>query len=256
MNLRTSKRTGRNRSADCLVRVFRLLMYRRTTLSALLTLALTTAIPVIAQSSNGLDFALFQIIGQRNIFDPNRVPHRRSSGPVAHVVDSFSFVGTLSYAKGNFAFFDGTSEDFRKVLERDGQIADFKVTTINPKSVTLLSGTNETILPLGTQMYRDEDGHWKISAESASYASAGTASGFDHSSFNRRRSGSLPTEPATGTENVSMDDSNSSPRNNAPETGTEVRAAAAPSPAPGGNDALNRLMQRRAQEEQQLGQGQ
>ena len=120
--------------------------------------------PVECCSTNGTDFASFQIIGQRNIFDPNRVPHRRSSSSAARVVDSFSFVGTMSYAKGNFAFFDGTSPDFRKVLELEGSIADFKVTAITPKSVTLVSGTNETVLPLGTQMRRDDDGHWVVSS--------------------------------------------------------------------------------------------
>ena len=60
------------------------------------------------------DFTPFQIIGQRNIFDPNRVPHVRSgySRSAPRIVDSFSFVGTMSYAKGTFAFFDGTSPDF------------------------------------------------------------------------------------------------------------------------------------------------
>ena len=127
-------------------------------------------------SANGTDFASFQIIGQRNIFDPNRVPHRRSSSSAARVVDSFSFVGTMSYAKGNFAFFDGTSPDFRKVLELEGSIADFKVIAITPKSVTMVSGTNETVLPLGTQMRRDDNGHWVVSSETASYASTGSSS--------------------------------------------------------------------------------
>src|SRR3974390_2996467 len=196
MKLKMPERISWNRSADTLVRGLRRLMCRRPTLPVLLALSFTAGISIGAQPSNGLDFASFQLIGQRNIFDPNRVPHRRSSGPVAHVVDSFSFVGTLSYAKGNFAFFDGTSTDFRKVLEQNGRIADFKVTAINPKSVTLLSGTNEVVLPLGTQMYRDDDGHWTISAESASYASAGAPSGSDRRSSNRRRPGSFLSDSA------------------------------------------------------------
>lgn len=217
---------------------------------------LAVLISAVAQSSNTLDFASFQIIGQRNIFDPNRVPHRRSSGPAAHVVDSFSFVGTMSYTKGNFAFFDGTSPDFRKVLELDGNIADFKVTAINPKSVKLLSGTNETVLPLGTQMYRDEDGHWVVSTETASYASAGGSPATERRSFNRRRSGSFTTSSAVMVDNSQTDNSNVSIPGATPDTGTETTAPAAPPAAAGGNDALSRLMQRRAQEEQQLGQGQ
>jgi hypothetical protein len=218
-------------------------------------LLLAAMISVAAQSSNGLDFASFQIIGQRNIFDPNRVPHRRSSGPAAHVVDSFSFVGTMSYAKGNFAFFDGTSPDFRKVLELNGNIADFKVTAINPRSVTLLSGTNQMLLPLGTQMYRDDDGHWAVSTETASYASSGGSSGANRHSLTRRRAGGFPAGITAATDNLPTDDANASSPNGVPDAGTELSAPVTP-PAAGGSDALTRLMQRRAQEEQQLGQGQ
>jgi hypothetical protein len=212
---------------------------------------LMTLLSAAAQSSNGLDYASFQIIGQRDIFDPNRVPHRRSTGPATHVVDSFSFVGTMSYAKGNFAFFDGTSPDFRKVLEREGSIADFKVTAINPRSVTLLSGTNQTVLPLGTQMYRDDNGHWTVSAESASYASVGGSSGSDRRSLNRRRNLNFTTSSVTR-----MDSSSAPPPSGTPDTGTTMSAPVATPAATSGNDALSRLMQRRAQEEQQLGQGQ
>jgi hypothetical protein len=215
-------------------------------------LLLAAVISAAAQSSNGLDFASFQIIGQRNIFDPNRVPHRRSSSPVAHVVDSFSFVGTMSYAKGNFAFFDGSSADFRKVLELDGSIADFKVTGINPRSVTLLSGTNETVLPLGRQMYRDDNGHWTVSAEPASYASAGGSSGSDRRSVNRPQIGGSPRGSAITTDNLPTDDSYTPPPNGAPDMATPE----SPPVAASGNDALSRLMQRRAEEEQRLGQRQ
>ena len=217
---------------------------------------LLTALDSAAQSTNGLDFTSFQIIGQRNIFDPNRVPHRRSTASSAHVVDSFSFVGTMSYAKGTFAFFDGTSPDFRKVLERDGTIADFKITAINPKSVTLLAGTNETVLPLGTRMSRDDNGHWAVSAESASYASAAGSSGSNRRPLNRQRFHSVPAGSAAATDELQTDGSTTSRPAGATDMGTDVGAPTAPPVAGGANDALTRLMQRRAQEEQQLGQGQ
>ncbi|MGA3284979.1 MAG: hypothetical protein ABSD57_11045, partial [Verrucomicrobiota bacterium] len=99
-------------------------------------LLLAAAFSAAAQPTNATDFAAFQIVAQRNIFDPNRVPHSRSNSThaAARVVDSFSFLGTMSYEKGNFAFFDGNSPDFRKVLELDGDIAGFKLTTLAPKS--------------------------------------------------------------------------------------------------------------------------
>jgi len=223
-----------------------------------MALWLAAAIPATGQTTSGTDFTSFQIIGQRNIFDPNRVPHRRSASSAARVVDSFSFVGTMSYAKGTFAFFDGTSPDFRKVLERGGGIADFKVTAINPKSVTLVAGTNETVLPLGTQMRRDDDGHWVVSTESASYASTGNAvtPGSGQRSSGRVRYGSFPAGTTITTDNVPPDGTNLPSPNGATDTRTDMNASdAAPLPG-GGNDALTRLMRQRAQEEQQLGSGQ
>jgi hypothetical protein len=207
-----------------------------------------------AQSAGGTDFTPFQIIGQRNIFDPNRVPHVRSgarSNP--RIVDSFSFVGTMSYAKGTFAFFDGTSPDFRKVLELDGGIAGFKVAAITPKSVTLQSGTNETIMPLGTQMRRDDDGHWVVSTDTASYAGLNNASGSDRRSSNRRHFGGSPDFSAVATDNSQSGNSNAAAPGGVTGTGTDVSVPNLPGGA--ANDALTRLMRQRAQEEQQLGQG-
>jgi hypothetical protein len=226
--------------------------------AAVVALLLATVLPAAAQSTNGLDFASFQIIRQRNIFDPSRVPHRRSSSSAARVVDSFSFVGTMSYAKGNFAFFDGTSPDFRKVLELEGSIADFKVIAITPKSVTMVSGTNETVLPLGTQMRRDDNGHWVVSTETASYASTGSssASGSRRRSTGHVRYGSFPTGSAVTTDIVQPDGSNPPPPDGAADTGTDVNAPDAALPPGGANDALTRLMRQRAQEQQQLGSGQ
>jgi len=217
---------------------------------------LLTALVSAAQSTNGLDFTFFQIIGQRNIFDPNRVPHRRATASSARVVDSFSFVGTMSYAKGTFAFFDGTSRDFRKVLERDGTIADFKITAINPRSVTLLAGTNETVLPLGTRMYRDDNGQWVVSAESASYASTAGSSAANRRSLNHQRFHDVPAGSAAATDDLQTEGSSTSAPAGVTEMGTDVGARPAPPVSGGANDALTRLMQRRAQEEQQLGQGQ
>ena len=195
-----------------------------------------------APSAGGTDFTPYQLIGQRNIFDPNRVPHVRSgySRSAPRIVDSFSFVGTMSYSKGTFAFFDGTSPDFRKVLELDSSIADFKVAAITPKSVTLLSGTNESILPLGTQMRRDDDGHWVVSTDTASYAGM---------------SNSFTSGPDRHSQS-SSDNSNATVPDGATDAGTNMGAPDTSNlPGGGANDALARLIRQRAQEEQQLGQG-
>jgi len=200
---------------------------------------LAAVFPAAAQPTNGTDFASFQIIAQRNIFDPNRVPRTHyASASTARAADSFSFAGTMSYARGNFAFFDGTSPDLRKVLELNGDIAGFKLTALTPKSATLSSGTNEMVLPVGTQVRRDDDGHWKVTTEPIAYGSAGQ---------HRGRSATA----ATTANNPSADNANPT------DSGTDTHPPETAAPAGGGaNDALTRLMQQRAQEEQQLGAGQ
>lgn len=229
---------------------------RRTWLSALLANALLAVVfSATAQFTNGTDLASFQLIGQRNIFDPNRVPHTRSAHAAPRIVDSFSFVGTMNYAKGNFAFFDGTSPDFRKVLELNGDIAGFKVIALAPKSVTLLSGTNETVLPIGAQMRHDDDGNWVVSTELASYSGAGNSYASGSGRHRRHQDdsgrGNLSTASTTTVDNSQAGDTNTT------DSGTNISAPDASAlPGGGANDALTRLMQQRAREEQQLGQGQ
>src|ERR1041385_6179537 len=70
-----------------------------------------------AQSSNSpsrLHFSSFRIITERNIFNPRRsaryVPTERTRRPSTRT-DSFALVGTMSYEKGFFAFFDGSSSE-------------------------------------------------------------------------------------------------------------------------------------------------
>jgi len=40
----------------------------------------------------------------------------------------------LSYEKGLFAFFDGSSPDYRKVLKEEDTIAVFKIAEIQPST--------------------------------------------------------------------------------------------------------------------------
>ena len=103
-----------------------------------------------AQTTNApaqLSFDAFRMISDRNIFNPNRVGRgaprttRRDTTPAAHV-EFFSLVGIMSYEKGLFAFFEGTSADFKKVLQADAVIGQYKVASVVPDAVRLTSGTN------------------------------------------------------------------------------------------------------------------
>ena len=115
------------------------------------------------------DYSAFRIISQQNIFNQYRVAHHHDKGQTvsttpARVGDAFSLVGTMSYAKGDFAFFNGTNPEFRKIVRPEGAIADYKVTEITPQSVTLESDGKKIELKVGAQMRRDEQGAWKSTA--------------------------------------------------------------------------------------------
>ena len=76
-----------------------------------------------------------------------------------------TLVGTMTYEKGTFAFFDGTSSDYKKALKLTDTIAGYKVTTIAPNGVKLASGTNEVELSVGAQLRREEDGPWLLAGQ-------------------------------------------------------------------------------------------
>ncbi len=127
-----------------------------------------------AARPNPVSFDSFKLIIDRNIFDPNRT-RRGSFGPVrkAAVVDSFSLVGTLSYGKGTFAFFDGSSSAYRKALKTSDTIAGYKLTEITDRRVKLAGKTNTVEMSVGTQLRREEEGEWTFVAQAGSYGNGG-----------------------------------------------------------------------------------
>jgi hypothetical protein len=123
-------------------------------------------------AASPFDYSAFRLITERNIFDPNRSPRAARPATQIRTVDSFSFVGTMSYEKGIFAFFDGTSSAYKKAVKPDDTIAGYKVVGISPDSVKLMHNTNVVELAVGTQMRRRDDGSWERSAASESSAAA------------------------------------------------------------------------------------
>jgi hypothetical protein len=123
---------------------------------------------------SSLDYAAFRIVAERNIFDPNRSPRNgpRPSGAPPKTNDSFTLVGTMSYEKGDFAFFDGTSTDYKKAVKTNDTIAGYKVAAIATDSVKLAQNTNVLELAVGAQLRRQDDGTWVRSTTSESYAAA------------------------------------------------------------------------------------
>jgi hypothetical protein len=126
----------------------------------------------------GKEYTSYNLISERNIFNSarmSRAARARGEEQKPNRVDSLTFVGVISYEKGPFAFFDGSSADYRKVLAPGKAIAGYKVVEVNPDNVKLESGTNTVTLNIGMQLRREDDGDWQVSGNSPA-ASASTVS--------------------------------------------------------------------------------
>lgn len=124
-------------------------------------------------SSNGLDFNSFKIVSERNIFNPNRFPSRGSRTQTRAVkVDSFTLLGTMSYEKGRFAFFDGSSYEYHKTLKPADTIAGYRIAEVGSYGVKLLAASNQVInLSIGMQMRRMDGGPWGLLSHAEPIAS-------------------------------------------------------------------------------------
>ena len=142
----------------------------------------------VVPSTRG-DFVAFKIVAERNIFNPHRSkrsgdrPPPRTEPEKRVKMDRFALLGTMSYEKGRYAFFDGSSSDFRKVAKPEDSIAGFKITEVAPTCVKLQL-TNGTLLELcvGMQMKRSEDADWQLAGKADGSDSAGSGSGSKSSS--------------------------------------------------------------------------
>ena len=109
----------------------------------------------------------FRIILERNIFNQNRSPRTaaRDEGRArpAPVVQALSLVGTMSFEKGDFAFFDGTNPEYKKPLQEGDKIAGYEVKEINPSCVKIANATNQFEIKVGQQLRREGEGEWQLS---------------------------------------------------------------------------------------------
>ena len=175
-------------------------------------LTLFALLPVTAPAQTA-DYSEFRIISQRNIFNLNRVPARTNQtvavqAPAQGFVEAFSLVGTMTYEKGQFAFFDGTRPDYQKAIKPAETIGGYKLVAVLPTSVRLETRGAEFEMKVGTELRRDEK-------TARFYADGLGVTGY--------------TNASTATTNV-------------------VSALSAGSPSPEASDILKRLMQKREQE--------
>jgi len=75
-------------------------------------------------------------------------------------VESFALVGTMAYEKGVFAFFEGSSTEYTRVLQQNGVIAGHKLVDVQANSVKLEADGKTTDLVVGAAMRREDEGTW------------------------------------------------------------------------------------------------
>jgi hypothetical protein len=111
------------------------------------------------------DYQSFRIIRERNIFNPYRSGFRRDNPQQftqQRRADYFALVGTMSYPKGRFAFFDGSSAQYKKVVEAGAVIAGYTVKAVGQNAVTLAANGKEFDLKVGSQLRNQGDNKWQV----------------------------------------------------------------------------------------------
>ncbi len=176
------------------------------TLAALLLTGLpaSAAAPEREQPAR-LGFDAFKLVTERNIFNASRSggrsdPPRDTRRPAR--VDAFGLVGVMSYERGTFAFFDGSSSDYRKALQQGGAIAGFQLLAIEPAAVKLQHGTNANStleMRMGMQLKREEEGDWKLGERAESYGSTEGGTSRSTSGFSGRPEGSSRSASSSAT---------------------------------------------------------
>ncbi|HEV2691775.1 MAG TPA: hypothetical protein VG347_02655 [Verrucomicrobiae bacterium] len=211
---------------------------RRTKIILAVALALAGGFVAESQSNRNTvpgpqDYDQFtRFITDRNIFDPNRVPRYNPTTRVVrtrtrHTAGApyVTLVGTMSYEKGLFAFFDSNNSDMKKIIGPGDTIGIYTVKEISANKVTLAGkDKKEFVMKVGEQM-RQESGVWQVSEATDS--------------------GGSPA-PAEATSSVPASESDSSTGS----TDAQPAEPAAPSSNLEANDVLKRLMQLREKENQ------
>jgi hypothetical protein len=118
-------------------------------------------------AGTGAGFEAFQVIAEKNIFNPNRVGRTRAAPEEKPPrVDEIALVGVLQYDKGRVAFFDSPDSVHRKTVQEGDMIADFKVQRVGSDGVDLARDQQVLAMKVTQQLRRAEGGDWTLTAAS------------------------------------------------------------------------------------------
>lgn len=115
--------------------------------------------------ANGQGFEAFQLILERNIFNPTRVGRTRVADEEKPArSDEITLVGIVRYGDRGLAVFHSPEPSFRREVGEGGEIADFKVLRVDAGGVELQRGDQPLKLVVSQQIRRVEGGEWTVSA--------------------------------------------------------------------------------------------
>ena len=102
----------------------------------------------------------------------------------------------MSYQNGTFAFFDGSSSDYRKPVKISDTIAGYKVTEITPNAIKLAAAGNQPVnMRVGMQMRRENGGPWALKAQAQPFEAPSPSLSSSSTSSPGSPSPSLPPGP-------------------------------------------------------------
>ncbi len=118
-----------------------------------------------ATAASGQGFEAFQLILERNIFNPSRVGRTRVADEEKPArSDEITLVGIVRYGDRGLAVFHSPEPSFRREVGEGGEIADFKVLRVDSAGVDLQRGEQPLKLVVSQQIRRVEGGEWTVSA--------------------------------------------------------------------------------------------
>jgi len=189
--------------------------------------------PAPTPSVSGLtnDYRSFQVVADRNIFNPNRTRRTRGGAGDAErakppQIDIIALSGTIQSARGQFAFFDSNASAFRKAVRVGDAIAGYTLREVQQTSIALERDQESIRLKVGEQLRREDEGEWRVTRGQTFTSSSGETSGGSGAAT----SGASTADAGSGSASTGSGSSG----------GGE-----------GGSDALKRLLEKRRKEQSQ-----
>jgi hypothetical protein len=140
-----------------------------------MALLLAAGVPVSGQeaatnAAPRFDARSFQVISQRNIFNPNRRAFRPEAPRIQ--IQTATLNGTMSYEDQSYAFFGN------RTVKPSDKIGDYKVAEITNNAVKLMDTSNQVFnLIVGMQLRKEGDGPWKVVGSGSDMSTTPSSSG-------------------------------------------------------------------------------